>query len=160
MCMGFFDFESKIDGVPVSEYVPPTEEEKEKELYKEVINYNYCSCPNCGEKAKVTLNGKAKKLATGGGLVAMLGSFGGLFATASVLGWVLSICTLGLVTMSVGAILIFILPYLLIAYVIVYLPIKLISDRTVKHTITCDHCGKAYKVDKATLEKLIAKLNK
>lgn len=158
--MGFFDFESKIDGVPVSEYVPPMEEEKEKELYKEVINYDFCSCPNCGEKARVTLSGKAKKLATGGGLLAIFGTFGGLFTSVSVLGWVLSICTFGLFTLSLGAILMTILPFLLFFFLIAYIPIKLISDRTVKHTITCDHCGKAYKVDKATLEKLIAKLNK
>ena len=30
--MSIFDFESKIDGVPISEYEPPTEEEKKEEV--------------------------------------------------------------------------------------------------------------------------------
>lgn len=71
--MSIFDFESKIDGVPISEVVKSKQVNKEGLKFKEVINKKYVTCPNCGKKAKVTK--KPRTIAIGITLAFMICDF-------------------------------------------------------------------------------------
>ena len=109
--MGFFDFESKVDGKPLSEIY---EEKTGKPKYKEVTNYNVCKCPNCGEIANVTLNDNSNKvgLAGAGATTVAMGSTIKGFAIA------LKIVTFGLI--GLGGIISIMLPQILMILIPVF----------------------------------------
>ena len=145
--MGFFDFESKVDGKPLSEiYGEKTKLDKPK--YKEVTNYNVCKCPNCGELANVTLNDNSNKvgLAGAGATTVAMGSTIKGFAIA------LKIVTFGLI--GLGGIISIMLPPLLIILIPVFFITRKIHKDNCKHTIECPHCHKKYEVTQAQLDEL------
>ena len=149
--MGFFDFESKVDGKPLSEiYEEKTKLDKPK--YKEVTNYNVCKCPNCGEIANVTLSKNANKIAGATTVGAVGASASTILTTTGCLTAFFKIITFGLI--GAGAVFsMVIMPYLLL-FLAIFFIVKAITKPVVKHTIECPHCHKKYEVTQAQLDEL------
>ena len=147
--MSFFDFESKVDGKPLSElYAEKTGNSK----YKEITNYNVCKCPNCGEIANVTLSKNANKIAGVTTAGAVGASASTILTTTSCLGVFFKIITFGII--GTGAVFSMVIaPYILI-FLAIFFIVKAITKPVVKHTIECPHCYKKYEVTQSQLDEL------
>lgn len=148
----FFQFQSKINGIPLSEYKHEEAKQVDKLKSREVINKSVCRCPNCGEIADVKMSKKAGLFGGGAGILAIGSGISSAWGYSAGMGIFLKIITFGLI--GAGAVMLILMPFVLVIGLLIYLGVRLIAKPLIRHEVTCPHCHKKYLLNEQELSDL------